>query len=165
MPKARNKRFNKKVESRQSQASNPFHNATKLEIINQKLQEPGLSRGKRKRLERRERLAAKNELVAMLGANKKKDDKKKKNGSLADMGDMTSFLEDYDKNVVLKSTKKGTVIIKSTSTHGKVSNRTKERITSEEVNHFSQVNDHPAFKTDPLAAIREHLKNTVAAGK
>ena len=52
MPKARNKRFNKKVESRQSQASNPFHNATKLEIINQKLQEPGLSRGKRKRLER-----------------------------------------------------------------------------------------------------------------
>jgi len=54
---------------------------------------------------------------------------------------------------------------KEMSTIEKGSNRTKERITSEEVNHFSQVNDHPAFKADPLAAIREHLKNTVAAGK
>jgi len=55
------------------------------------------------------------------------------------------------------------VIVKSVSTHGKVSNRTKERITAEEVNHFSQVVEHAAFKANPLAAIAEHLKNTLAA--
>jgi hypothetical protein len=161
MPKAR-KRFTKQAK-RQSEASNPFHTATKLEVVHSLLQEPGLSRGKRKRLERRERLAAKNELVAKLGANKRKEDNKKKHGTLADMSDMSSFLEDYDTSVKLKKTKKGTVIVKSVSTHGKVSNRTKERITAEEVNHFSQVVEHAAFKANPLAAIAEHLKNTLAA--
>ena len=162
MPKAR-KRFTKQA-ARSSAAINPFHTATtKLEIVTQKLKQPGLSRGKRKRLERQERLAAKNELVAKLGAAKQKADNEAKNGKLADMGDMSSFLEEFTADSTLKKTKKGTTIVNSSSTHGKVSNKTKERITSEEVNHFSQVNDHPAFVANPLAAIQEHLRNTLAA--
>ena len=161
MPKAR-KRFTKQAE-RQSEASNPFHTATKLEIVTKKLSQPGLSRGKRKRLERQERLAAKNELVAKLGAAKKKEDNEQKNGKLADMGDMSSFLEDFNTDSKVQKTKKGTIIVNSSSTHGKVSNKTKERITTEEVHHFSQVVEHAAFKANPLAAIAEHLRNTIAA--
>jgi hypothetical protein len=168
MPKARKRKRKKQVE-RQSAASNPFHTAsataTKLEIVTKKLNQPGLSRGKRKRLERQERLAAKNELVAKLGAIKKRDDNEKKNGKLADMGDMSSFLEEFNNASEVRKTKKGTVIINSTSTHGKVSNRTKERITTEEVNHHAQVVGHAAFIANPLAAIAEHLKNTIAANK
>jgi hypothetical protein len=160
MPKAR-KRFTKQA-ARSSAAINPFHTATtKLEIVTQKLKQPGLSRGKRKRLERQERLAAKNELVAKLGAAKQKADNEAKNGKLADMGDMSSFLEEFTADSTLKKTKKGGY--EDSFSHGKVSNKTKERITSEEVNHFSQVNDHPAFVANPLAAIQEHLRNTLAA--
>ena len=169
MPKSSRKK--RKQADRQSEASNPFHTATtktktKLEVVTQKLSEPGLTRGKRKRLEKQERLHAKNELISKLSAAKRKDDSQTKNGTLADMGDMSSFLEDYDQDSVVKKTKQGTVIVKRTSSsHGKVSNKTKERITAEEVNHFSQVVGHAAFQANPLAAIAEHLRNTIAANK
>lgn len=174
MPKASSrKRFTKQAD-RQSEASNPFHTTTsttkdktKLEVVTQKLSQPGLTRGKRKRLEKQERHHAKNELISKLSAAKRKDDSQKKHGTLADMGDMSSFLEDYDQDSVVKKTKQGTTIIvkRTSSSHGKVSNKTKERITAEEVNHFSQVVGHAAFQANPLAAIAEHLRNTIAANK
>ena len=43
-----------------------------------------------------------------------------------------------------------------------LSNKKRLKLVAEETQHLRDVLEHPAFVADPLAALREHLKNTVA---
>ena len=42
-----------------------------------------------------------------------------------------------------------------------MSNKARSRIAAAEADNFSMVVNHAAFQANPLAAIREHLKNTL----
>ena len=44
-------------------------------------------------------------------------------------------------------------------THARTHNRLRD------LDHYGQVLAHPAFKKDPLGAISQHVKNSVAMGK
>mmetsp|Transcript_13442 Transcript_13442/g.24334 ORF Transcript_13442/g.24334 Transcript_13442/m.24334 type:complete len:196 (-) Transcript_13442:53-640(-) len=45
----------------------------------------------------------------------------------------------------------------------KLSNRQRKRLVSKEVENFCAVMQHPAFKTNPLDTISEHLQNSIKA--
>ena len=44
-------------------------------------------------------------------------------------------------------------------------NKTRQRVAGGEVGHFAQVLALPAFQANPLAAIQQHLQNTLAGGE
>ena len=91
MGKVRKKRRSK-TSAAISAATNPLHGKSDLFRIRQAQAEPGLSRGKRRRLAKRERSATKAELVKILTKNREREEKVRKNGQMGDMSDMSSSL-------------------------------------------------------------------------
>ncbi len=67
-------------------------NLARLEKIQRAQAQPGLSRGKRRRLAHREKLASKQRLVNILTAQRKREDRVRRHGTLADMGGMDATL-------------------------------------------------------------------------
>jgi len=47
----------------------------------------------------------------------------------------------------------------------KMTNRQRKRLVAEEVKNFCAVMEHPAFQSNPLDTINEHLTNSIAAKK
>ena len=192
MGKVRKKRRGKTTAAI-SAASNPLHGgAQKSELlrIRQAQQEPGLSRGKRRRLAQRERRATKAELVKVLSKQATRDESVRMNGQMGDMSDMSSsllsLLDDLKGGASLLDATRGTMgagvagtesgtatdskKIASNSAEGSgkagrgrktMTNKTRSRIAAAEADNLSMVVNHAAFQANPLAAIREHLKNTL----
>jgi hypothetical protein len=180
-----------------SAASNPLHGGRKSELlrIRQAQQEPGLSRGKRRRLGKRERRASKAELVKVLSKRATRDESVRRHGQMGDMSDMSSspqsLLADLQGGASLLDATRGRMGAgaagaavgaavgatagvaagsknsQSTSADGSgaggktMSNKTRSRIAAAEADNLSMVVNHAAFQANPLAAIREHLKNTL----
>jgi len=82
----------------------------------------------------------------------KKKEQRKSGDQLERMSDLDSCL-----SAIAKTKKKGLKPGK------KLTNRQRRRQISEEVKNFCAVMEHPAFQTNPLDTITEHLNNSIAA--
>ena len=99
MGKAARRKRRGKTAAAISKASNPLHGSaegpgqkSELLRIRQAQKQPGLSRGKRRRLAQRERRASKAELVKVLSKAHKRDESVRKNGKMGDMSDVSNSL-------------------------------------------------------------------------
>lgn len=72
-------------------------------------------------------------------------------GTLPELADLLPSLEELGKN----KTKSPRPLAKV------LHNKGRQKITSEETKQLAAVISHPAYKTNPLAAIRQHLLNTM----
>lgn len=116
--------------------------------------EEELSRGQRKRLQKREQYLQKEKMI--LSTLKLKRQEEQKN-QIDGMDAIRSALLD-------------TVEAKEAETETPVpitaplikSNKSKQSLVQKEVAHLNLVRQHPAFQADPFATIREHLQNTMA---
>eukprot|EP00965_Chrysotila_dentata_P198787 6179019-Pleurochrysis_carterae.AAC.1 len=50
----------------------------------------------------------------------------------------------------------------ASKTKSSLNNKRRVKLVAEETRHLKEVIEHPAFVANPMAALREHLKNTVA---
>ena len=186
MGKAARRKRRGKTAAAISKASNPLHGSaegpgqkSELLRIRQAQKQPGLSRGKRRRLAQRERRASKAELVKVLSKAHKRDESVRKNGKMGDMSDVSnslmSLLDDLRGGASLLDATRGggggavgaagderaAASGKKRHSSKSMSNKARSRIAAAEADNFSMVVNHAAFQANPLAAIREHLKNTL----
>lgn len=137
--------------------------AVELSEISGKLKEGGLSRGQRKRLRQRESKWAKMHLVDMIEAKRRERERKKKSGKLIMDTLSTSLSELVEQTDSAKQSNKSGNNSGKQRSRKTMSNKARKRVVIEEVDLHARVLDHAAFKSNPLAAIRAHLTNTVVA--
>jgi len=130
----------------------------------------GLSRGQRKRLEKKAAFQKRKELVESVGAARIAE----KDGAVA-AASMLSLSEALAEVNAMHSsggasaagaTRGGAVagaMGGQVSKTGKVSSKTRQRIAAKETKQLGAVHAHPAFQANPFAAIQEHLRNMQAS--
>lgn len=125
--------------------------ATKTDANNE--EDQTLSRGQRKRMAKRDQYLKREKLVMSALKLKKEEEQKKRIDGLDAIKEalMATISRDSDKEE--KETPKVNFLKTSKS---------RNELVEKEVTQISLVLDHPAFQADPLATIREHLKNTLA---
>uniref|UniRef100_A0A7S3Z3A9 Ribosome biogenesis protein SLX9 n=1 Tax=Lotharella globosa TaxID=91324 RepID=A0A7S3Z3A9_9EUKA len=84
---------------------------------------------------------------------KEQKDKERDKSKLNSMGDLESSLKS------VSSTQGGIKPAK------RMTNRQRKRLVAEEVKNFCAVMEHPAFQSNPLDTINEHLTNSIAVQK
>jgi Ribosome biogenesis protein SLX9 len=111
-----------------------------------------LSRGQRKRLFKREQYLKRERMVMSSLKLKKQDEQAKRIDGL-----------DALKEALLETVSKIPEKDKEKTPPAQIvrSNRAKQSIGKKEIEHMKLVLEHPAFIANPLAAIHEHLKNTI----
>mmetsp|Transcript_17196 Transcript_17196/g.35290 ORF Transcript_17196/g.35290 Transcript_17196/m.35290 type:complete len:256 (-) Transcript_17196:103-870(-) len=122
-----------------------------------------LSRGQRKRQAKREQYLRREKMVlSTLRLEQEKEQKGRIDG-------LDSIREALMESVAGKKTggKDGSVK-EASKEEEKLSdsietNKAKKNLAGKELTHMGLVLQHPAFKSDPFGAIREHLKNTLAS--
>lgn len=108
-----------------------------------------LSRGQRKRQEKRERY---NRMLGKLVLTPRTEDV----GALGSLAGVSGALPSTtDKSQRHKRAEPGAAIGKV------VSNKTRQKVLAQEVSNLQQVHAHPAFQSNPFATIMLHLNNTV----
>ncbi|OQS07439.1 hypothetical protein THRCLA_00539 [Thraustotheca clavata] len=117
--------------------------------------EAQLSRGQRKRQKRRDAFLKKMGMVQRAVEEKEKESKKSKDGMFGDLEELQKSL--FSTQVEAISTSK-TENIKSVS---QMTGKQKKRLAMQELGHLKAVQTHPAFQSNPFAAIQMHLQNTV----
>eukprot|EP00548_Thalassiothrix_antarctica_P006926 CAMPEP_0194145928 /NCGR_PEP_ID=MMETSP0152-20130528/18918_1 /TAXON_ID=1049557 /ORGANISM="Thalassiothrix antarctica, Strain L6-D1" /LENGTH=203 /DNA_ID=CAMNT_0038846299 /DNA_START=17 /DNA_END=628 /DNA_ORIENTATION=+ len=113
-----------------------------------------MSRGQRKRQEKKDQYLKRQKLISSCLSLKKQDEQKKR-------------IDGLD---ALKEALKGTV--SEEAEHPKeevtqkpnllITNESKKKLTIQEVSHMGLVLQHPDFQANPFATIQQHLKNTLA---
>lgn len=78
------------------------------------------------------------------------DSAKFKRKSIGDMQSLTDFLPSAEESVLIKLNNRG----KNLTQH------TRKEIATTEIQQFTNVLSHPAFRNNPLAALRAHLTNS-----
>mmetsp|Transcript_43257 Transcript_43257/g.74681 ORF Transcript_43257/g.74681 Transcript_43257/m.74681 type:complete len:229 (+) Transcript_43257:44-730(+) len=109
-----------------------------------------LSRGQRKRAARRERFLKKMNLVNQA----KSVEELSKQGVLGSLGSIKDVLLNSD---IIASSKTNAAKAPQKVVH----NKAKKTVAAQEVQHLSLVLKHPQFMKDPIAAIQEHLRNSL----
>ena len=114
-----------------------------------------LSRGQRKRQQKREQYLQKEKMIlASLKLKRQEEQKNQIDGMDAIRSallDTVQVPEEDEKDEAPTST---APLLKS--------NKSKQSLVQKEVAHLNLVRQHPAFQADPFATIREHLQNTMA---
>ena len=113
-----------------------------------------LSRGQRKRQAKREALQKRKTLSSLVPASAK-------GKVLDDFGTLSAALE----TAAARSKVAAQQAASSQKPSSRVSQKRRQRIAALETGQLSAVLAHPAFQSDPFAAIQEHLKNTVVEPK
>jgi len=112
-----------------------------------------LSRGQKKRLAKREQYLRREKLVmSSLRLQRQEEQKKRIDGMDAIKEALLSTVS-IEKKKEMEPSKKPNLL---------KSNKSRKKLVEKEVTQISLVMEHPAFKADPFATIREHLKNTIA---
>ena len=114
-----------------------------------------LSRGQRKRQAKREALQKRKTLSSLVPASAK-------GKVLDDFGTLSAALETA---AAARSKVAAQQAASSQKPSSRVSQKRRQRIAALETGQLSAVLAHPAFQSDPFAAIQEHLKNTVVEPK
>ena len=114
-----------------------------------------LSRGQRKRQAKREALQKRKTLSSLVPASAK-------GKVLDDFGTLSAALETA---AASRSKVAAQQAASSQKPSGRVSQKRRQRIAALETGQLTAVLAHPAFQSDPFAAIQEHLKNTVVDPK
>lgn len=107
-----------------------------------------------KRKEKHEKLVQK--LQAAADLTKKKEVEMKQKAQVGTLG-MSSLSE------LLDSLMEKEQAMQAQTKNKKMDNKMKQKLAVTELEQFKNVLAHPAFQNDPLAIIKEHLKNKVAA--
>jgi hypothetical protein len=132
-----------------------FRKAAAEAAVKETAKEAGdeLSRGQRKRLQKREQYLQKEKMILSSLKLKRQEEQKKQ---IDGMDAIRSALLDtvVDKEDEAPASTSTAPIIKS--------NKAKQNLVQKEVAHMNLVLQHPAFQADPFATIREHLQNTMA---
>ena len=123
----------------------------------------GLSRGQRKRLEKRQAFLKRKDLVKT--ANALRETEKDGSVAAASMLSLSEALAEVNATHGTASAGGGAGLmgVGTMSKTGKVSAKARQRIAAKETKQLSAVHAHAAFKADPFAAIQEHLRNMAAA--
>ena len=115
-----------------------------------------LSRGQRKRLAKREQYLKREKMVmSSLRLQRLEDQKGKIDGLDAMREALGEAIAPASKHTP-KSTAE-----KSVNTTP-LTNKSKQILANTEISHMGLVLEHPSFKADPFAAIRQHLQNSLA---
>ncbi|CAH0521171.1 unnamed protein product [Peronospora belbahrii] len=113
-----------------------------------------LSRGQRKRLKRRAAFMRKMGMVSRVTEEQQSLAKSQASGVFADLEDLQSSLcqaaEENTKSKSLVNKKKKAL-----------SGRQRQKLAVRELGQLKAVQTHSSFKSDPFAAIQNHLQNTV----
>mmetsp|Transcript_10548 Transcript_10548/g.13820 ORF Transcript_10548/g.13820 Transcript_10548/m.13820 type:complete len:166 (-) Transcript_10548:732-1229(-) len=105
-----------------------------------------------------------NKLHSTQKALKRDAEVKKVGKALGEVGTLSDILSEY--NVQNRSKDKDKEHSKSKAPQRKrLRNKTRQKILAQEVNLFSRVLSHPAFKDDPCKAVSEHLRNQFGASR
>lgn len=118
-----------------------------------------LSRGQRKRQAKRDQYLRREKLVLSSLKLKRKEEQKKRIDGL-----------DAIKEALLETVSKATATDNESKKEPKPrnllkSNKSRRFLAQKEASQMSLVMEHPSFKADPFATIREHLQNTLAGDK
>lgn len=114
-----------------------------------------LSRGQRKRMAKRENFLRKERLI--LSSLRLKQDQEQKQRI-----DGLDAIKEALMNTTSTTSKDDAALIVPHQPTVVKSNKAKQRLVAEEVEHLSLVLQHPAYKADPFATMQEHLRNTLA---
>ena len=106
----------------------------------------GQSRGQRKRQAKRDALRKRKELMSRVPASREA-------GAMGELGSLAEALESTASSRVQA--------LPPATSSSKVTEKRRQRIAAHETTQLSAVLAHPAFQSDPFAAIQEHLNNTV----
>lgn len=149
----------KKMKAVVAEAS-PLTTAADPEEKSKSVVEPNVSaapsRGQRKRLAKREQYLRKERLVLSSLKLKRQDEQKKRIDGLDAL--KQALLDTVSDKVEAEAADEEKPNLLKT-------NKSRKQMVESEVNHMSLVQQHPAFKADPFATIREHLTNTLAKDK
>ena len=146
MPKIQKLRKHK-VESKPYVAksdSKPSSSAAISNTVGSTGTKPLLSRGQKKRQQRKERIS---NVKAMI---------ENSNNGVSKKSPVTFMFSDLE-----KSLPQNTEIIRPSALAPK-SNKMKGKVAVREVERMKLIQDHPSFKQDPLAAIKYHIEHMVA---
>ncbi|KDO31217.1 hypothetical protein SPRG_03835 [Saprolegnia parasitica CBS 223.65] len=116
--------------------------------------EAHLSRGQRKRQKRRDAFLKKMGMVQRTVAEKEKAAKKETDGMFGD-------LEELQKSLFSEAPAAVKVVEAAPKTVSQMTGKQKKRMAMQELGHLKAVQTHPAFQSNPFAAIQMHLQNTV----
>ena len=135
----------------------PVTGAKKQEADNDdELETPGpqkLSRGQRKRQAKREQYLRKERMILSSLKLKSQEEQRKRIDGLDAIKEALMNTTKEEKNEEEDATK------------SYPSNKSRQQVLAQEVQHLGLVFQHPAFKENPFGAIQEHLKNTFAQQK
>ena len=129
-------------------------------------EETVLSRGQKKRLAKREQYLNKEKMVLSSLRLQRLDEQKGKIDGLDAIRDALS--EAMSSNIYSKSKLPGNNISdssKDTTTKNKLlnTNKAKKALANAEITHMGLVLQHPSFKSNPFAAIQQHLRNSLVS--
>jgi ABC-type dipeptide/oligopeptide/nickel transport system ATPase subunit len=127
-----------------------------------------MSRGQKKRLAKRDQYLRKDRLIMASLKLKQQDEQKKRIDGLdaikeALLSTVSSGSNSSSGNIK-HSTTSVAAVVDEKAKQGLVvkTNKSRKALVEREVSQMNLVLQHPAFKADPFATIREHLKNTLA---
>lgn len=115
-----------------------------------------LSRGKRKRMEKKQRMEARKVLAESAARAAAGDKSKDDAGAVPASYAFAGFAELLAEAEAAKAPS-----AEAAGAPKRMSLNARKQIVAASVEHFNQVLAHPAFQADPLAAIRTHLENTL----
>eukprot|EP00743_Colponemidia_sp_Colp-15_P005883 GILK01006324.1.p1 GENE.GILK01006324.1~~GILK01006324.1.p1 ORF type:complete len:169 (-),score=32.43 GILK01006324.1:615-1121(-) len=118
----------------------------------------GLTRGQRRRRERRDRFLKKLDFASYVQNMQQQSTLKKTKKPLGDLSSLTTSLSDLNAEFEKAKQEKQ----KKLQPKG-LSQKRKQHILLREVQQFQSVLSHPVFQSNPFGAIREHLNNTLQA--
>ena len=133
-----------------------------------------LSRGQRKRQAKRDQFLRRQKLVLSTLQLQRQEEQKKRIDGLDALKEALRATEAEPSTTTTKSVTTKTPSTpnnaasdaRDNSTPGVSSaldkNKTKKELTAREVTRLGLVLEHPAFQTDPIAALQEHLRNSIA---
>ncbi|OQR96103.1 hypothetical protein ACHHYP_17001 [Achlya hypogyna] len=147
----RNKSY--RVHQPAAQAKKPDADAEGSDAGEPETPEAHLSRGQRKRQKRRDAFLKKMGMVQRTVAEKEKAAKKTTDGMFGDLEELQKSLFSAEVAPVEAEVAPKTV--------SKMTGKQKKRMAMQELGHLKAVQTHPAFQSNPFAAIQMHLQNTV----
>ena len=112
----------------------------------------GLSRGQRKRQAKRDQYLQREKMILSSLMLKREEEQKKR---IDGFDNLKKALLETEETKVAESTEEA----KSTAIK---SNKSRKNLVAKEVTQMNLVMQHPAFKADPFATIRQHLQNILS---